>query len=102
ARAELEAPAVIPAPWAQTIALAMLDHGVMFAHREAVRHFTATYRFAVDGFGDAWVAVRDGDVHIEREGPDPADVTIHCSADQFVRLLAGRCKLDSGEGQRLV
>ena len=48
-----------------------------------------------DGVGPITVTAMDGAVTVERAQGGNADVTMHVTADQYMRLLAGRLPLRS-------
>jgi hypothetical protein len=101
-RAGREPGATIPTTWAQRLADSSVEFAPALAHREAVRDAAGRYLLDVgDGVGPITVSALDGEVTVERARKGNADVTIHVTADQYMRLLAGRLPLraaiDKGE-----
>ena len=48
-----------------------------------------SFRFEIDGEGTWHVAVHDGKIAVTEGGDEPADATIHTSADVFERIVSG-------------
>src|SRR2546423_4409695 len=101
-RAGREPGATIPTAWAQRLADSSVEFAPAFARHEAARDAAGRYLLDVgDGVGPITVSALDGEVTVERARMGNADVTIHVTADQYVRLLAGRLPLraamDKGE-----
>lgn len=95
AHAVRDAPATIPTPWAQLLATnsAQIVPGV--AHRKWVEAYPGTYLFRVgDGVGPVTVIARDGKLTAEEGETAAPDLTLHLAADQYVRLIAGRLRLE--------
>ena len=95
-RARREPGATIPIEWAQQLATLSTEFAPVLAHRDATREVVARYLLLVgDGVGAVTVMVDDGSVDVEHGQAGTPDVTLHLTADQYGRLLAGRCPLDS-------
>jgi SCP-2 sterol transfer family len=54
-----------------------------------------------DGVGPVTVSIA-GQVTVERLEADHPDAVLRVTADQYVRLLAGRCPLSGSAGQSIV
>jgi uncharacterized protein (TIGR03083 family) len=95
ARAGRESDATIPAPWAVQLVRGIDWFGPQIARKKAAAQSPGTYLFWVaDGIGPISVVARDGGVTFQLgRATSPADVTLHLTADQYVRLIAGRLKL---------
>jgi uncharacterized protein (TIGR03083 family) len=95
-RAGREPGATIPTAWAQRLAGSSVEFAPSFARREAARDAAGRYLLDVgDGVGPITVTAMDGAVTVERAQGGNADVTMHVTADQYMRLLAGRLPLRS-------
>ncbi len=86
--------ATVPTPWAQQLATRAVEFAPLIASREAAGGAPGRYVLQVgDGVGPVTVTAQGGEVTIERGALDRPDVTARLSADQYVRLLAGRLDL---------
>jgi uncharacterized protein (TIGR03083 family) len=94
ARAGRDPGAAIPAHWAIQLAGIIFGFAPMVANRDGAAEAPGTYLLQV---GDDVVAVtivaRDGQVRLEHGVQGTPDVTLRLSADQYVRLIAGRLDL---------
>lgn len=87
----------IPTPWAVFVAGGILPIASGLAHRSRMAGVSGTYLLQVgDGVGPVTVRIGDGNVTVEPGETGSADVTLSLTADQYIRFLAGRLKLDSG------
>lgn len=94
AHAVREAPATIPTPWAQLLATNGTRVAPLIAHQRWVRAYPGTYLLRVgDGVGPVTVTARDGQLIVEEGETGAADLTLGLTADQYMRLLAGRLQL---------
>jgi uncharacterized protein (TIGR03083 family) len=98
ARAVLEPGATIPTSWATQIAPGLIELGPVFAHRKGVDASSGTYLLDVgDGIGPVTVTAGEGKLDVQGGTTDSPDITLRLTADQFVRLIVGRLKLDSSK-----
>lgn len=96
-RATLNPDATIPTAWALTLARGIIDVASFVAHRKGIESSTGTYLLQVsDGIGPVTVTARDGQLTVEPGAVGTPDATLALTADQYVRLIVGRLKLDSG------
>ena len=94
-RAKREPGATIDTNWAQALSGFSVDFAPMLAHREAAQQAAGRYLLDVgDGVGPITVTAAEGEVTVERGRVGTPDVTVHLTADQYMRLLAGRLPLD--------
>lgn len=101
-RARREERARIPTPWAQALTKFMLDFGAILSHKDGARANPGAYLLQVgDGVGPITISVREGTVTVEEGETISPDVILYLSADQYVRLLAGRLDLASPEGREV-
>jgi uncharacterized protein (TIGR03083 family) len=102
ARAGREARPTIPTPWAVQLGREVSDYAPLIAHRDKVAGSPGTYLLQVgDGIGPMTVTAQDGGLEVERGAVGRPDVTLHLTADQCARLVAGRLDLASDEGREL-
>ncbi len=88
------ADATIPTEWAQQLA-AFATNFAPFVARHDV-DAAGRYLLRVgDGVGPVTVIAADGPVVLESDESGTPDVTLQLTADQYVRLLAGRLPLDA-------
>ena len=93
-RAGRDPGATIPLAWAQEVAGYSLELALAFAHQDAAAQAAGRYLLEVgDGVAPITVTVAEGAVTIEHGRAGAADVTLHVTADQYIRLLAGRLPL---------
>jgi len=93
-RAGLDPAATIPTPWAQTLALGAIELARLIVSRRGSRQGPGTYLLQVgDGVGPVTVVARNGDVSVDRGNISTPDVTLHLTADQYIRVLEGRLDL---------
>lgn len=86
--------ATIPMEWARQVATLMADFARGFAHDDGAADAAGRYLLQVgDGVGPVTVTIDGTGVTVERGREGEPDVTIHLTADQYVRLLAGRLPL---------
>jgi len=86
--------ATIPTPWAQALAPTMVNLAPFLARRDAAQAEPGTYLLDVgDGIGPVTIIAGENGVTAEQGKAGPADVTLRLSADQYVRLIAGRLPL---------
>jgi putative sterol carrier protein len=94
AHARREPGATIPTPWAVTLGQAMANWASMIANRESAVDASGAYLLQVaDGVGPVTITAQDGNVTAERGAAGAPDVTLHLTADQYVRLITGRLPL---------
>jgi hypothetical protein len=80
----------------------MVQTAPMIAHRKELAGRQGTYLLDVaDGVGPVTVTIRDADLTVEQGTTGTPDVTLHLTADQYVRLIVGRFGLDSEQGRRI-
>jgi len=102
ARAGREPDTKIPTPWAQQVAYSMVEMAPWFAHRTALAGAQGTYLLQVGvGVGPITVSIQGDDLTVTQGATGTPDVTLHLDADQYVRLIAGRLKLDSEQGKQV-
>ena len=95
--------AVIPTPWAQTLASGAAWFAPLIARRDGIASAPGRYLLRVgDGVGPVTVAAQNGHLAVEQAEAGAPDVTLALSADQYVRLIAGRLPLDRVLEQRAV
>ena len=104
ARAGREPEAAIPTSWAVALAELLVEFAPLIAHQDGALAAPGRYLFQVgDGVGAMTITVQEGHVTVEHGARGTPDVTLHLSADRYVRLLAGRLDLaralDRGEAQ---
>jgi hypothetical protein len=86
--------ATIPAPWALSLAGVLTPFVPMLAHAEALSTAPRRYLLAVgDGVGPITVTAGEDQIQAQSERGGTPDVTVHLTADQYVRLLTGRLPL---------
>lgn len=103
ARAGRDPGATIPTARAVQIAGILFDFAPMIANRDGAAAAPGTYLLRVgDDVGPVTIMARDGQVAVERGAQGTPDVTLHLSADQYVRLIAGRLDLASAIEQGTV
>ena len=91
ARARREPAATIPTEWAATIGAAIHYMAPIVASKEGAAEAAGRYLLHVgDGVGPVTITARDGNVTVEQGEADMPDVTLHLTADQYGRLVAGR------------
>lgn len=101
ARARRDSNPTVPTDWAVALSDGVIDFGAAFAHRRRIPEHPGVYLLQVgDGIGPVTVTARGDNLTVERGAGTP-DVTLHLTADQFVRLLVGRFKLDSPQGRSI-
>jgi len=86
--------ATIPTEWAQQLA----TFATSFVPIVARHDVDAAGRYLLrvgDGVGPVTLTADDGRVVLERDESGTPDVTLRLTADQYVRLLAGRLPLDA-------
>jgi len=89
-----DATATIPTPWAVRLAGGMTDFAPMVASKEGASAAAGRYLLQVgDGVGPVTVIARDGRVTLESDATGTPDVTLHLTADQYARIVAGRLDL---------
>jgi len=94
ARAGRQPEAIIPTEWALQLTMQAVEFAPFLSNRKGSAEAPGTYLLQVgDGVGPVTVTAKDGKVVMERGTAGKADVTIHLTADQYVRLLAGRLDL---------
>jgi putative sterol carrier protein len=101
-RARREPNATIPTPWAQALATLSIETAAWLARQNEAQSAQGTYLLEVgDGVGPVTVSASEGTVRTGGGRQGTPDVTLHLTADQYVRLLAGRLPLrpaiESGE-----
>jgi uncharacterized protein (TIGR03083 family) len=101
-RAGREPGSTIPTPWAVELAKGIDFSAPLIAHRGAVAGAPGRYMLQVgDGTGPITVVAAGGELTVEKGAQGTSDVTLYLTADQCVRLVAGRFKLadpvDRGE-----
>jgi uncharacterized protein (TIGR03083 family) len=97
-RARREPKPQVPDEWARVLAGPLTEFAPFFAHRSQVPRFPGTYLLDVSGgVGPVTVIARDGDLSVEHGSVGTADVTLHLTPDQYVRLLVGRLDLRGRE-----
>jgi putative sterol carrier protein len=84
------------------LAALLVEFAPLIAHRDGAIAAPSRYLFQVgDGVGAMTITVQEGQVRVERGALGTPDVTLHLSADRYVRLLVGRLHLaramDRGE-----
>lgn len=95
--------AVIPTPWARTLAGETAWFAQMIARRDGIAAATGRYLLRVgDGVGPVTVTAQNGHLAVEQSEADAPDVTLALSAEQYVRLIAGRLPLDRAVEQGAV
>jgi putative sterol carrier protein len=83
--------ASIPTAWAQTLATRAVEFAPAIMHQDAARQAPGRFLLQVsDDVGPITVTIEGGRGSIERGANGAPDVTIWLTADQYVRLLAGR------------
>ena len=86
--------ATIPIEWAQQLAAFATDFAPFVARHDV--DAAGRYLLRVgDGVGPVTLTADDGRVVLERDESGTPDVTLRLTADQYVRLLAGRLPLDA-------
>jgi uncharacterized protein (TIGR03086 family) len=102
ARAGRDPSSVILTPWALQLANGMVEAASMVARRDALSGAQGTYLLQVgDGVGPITVRARDAELSVEAGATGTPDVTLDLDADQYVRLIVGRFKLDSEQGREI-
>lgn len=93
-RAGREPDTTIPTAWAVDLAQAVDFSAPLIAHQEAVQAASGRYLLQVgDGAGPITVVAKGGELTVEKGAQGTPDVTLHLTADQCVRLVAGRFSL---------
>lgn len=86
-----EPDATIPTAWAQTLATRAVEFAPLIMHQDAARQTSGEFLLQVgDDVGPITVTIEAGLASIERGATGAPDVAIWLTADQYVRLLAGR------------
>ncbi len=86
--------ATIPTPWALQLASGMAAFAPMIAREDGVREALGRYLLRVgDGVGLVTITAENGRVGVEPGATGVPDATLHLTADQYVRLIAGRLDL---------
>jgi hypothetical protein len=94
ARAGQQPGATIPTEWTLQLTMRAVEFVPFLTNRKGSAEAPGTYLLQVgDGVGPITVTASDGKVSVERGVEGKADVTIHLTADQYMRLLAGRLDL---------
>lgn len=87
--------AVIPTAWAQTIATGTATFAPQVAHHDGIVAAPGRYLLQVgDGIGPVTITAEHGQLTVEHGANGTPDVTLHVTADQYVRLVAGRLPLE--------
>ncbi|GAC1333089.1 MAG: hypothetical protein NVSMB22_25290 [Chloroflexota bacterium] len=98
-RARRESNATIPTAWALHLATSMPEFVPFLVHRDAVPAAQGRYLLQVgDGVGPITISVEGDDITVDRENMGTPDVTLQLTADQYVRLMAGRLPLERAAG----
>lgn len=93
-RAGREPEATIATPWAVQLAKGLGFSAPLIAHHDAVEASSGRYLLQVgDGVGPLMIVALDGAVTLQHGNGGSPDVTVHLTADQCVRLIAGRFSL---------
>lgn len=104
-----EPDATIPTPWAQTLATGTARFAEMIASGDGMTSSPGRYLLQVgDGVGPVTMMAEHEHLRVEQGASGSAEVTAWLSADQYVRLVAGRLPLERalaqgqvrGEGDR--
>jgi hypothetical protein len=83
--------AAIPTPWALQVARGAQWFAPLVAHHIGAQKAPGRYRIDVgDGVGPVSVVVQGGNVSLVPGGDGNVDVSLALTADQYVRLIAGR------------
>ena len=99
-RAGRDPEATIPTPWALQVAAGISGFAPMIANQEGVAEAPGRYLLHVeDGVGPVTITARDGQVTVEAGALERPDVAFPVTADQYVRLIAGRLDLARLLGQ---
>jgi len=86
--------ATIRTAWAKILASRMAAFAPRVARSNAARQFPGRYLLDVgDGIGPIMIVAGPDGVHVEPGNTDNPDVTLHLTADQYVRLIDGRLPL---------
>lgn len=99
-----DAAAAIPTPWAEQLATALFEFAPLIANKEGVASAPGAYLLRVGDGVEPVLITADGDqIRLEHGVYTTPDVTLHLTADQYTRLLAGRLDLaaavDAGDVQ---
>ena len=87
--------ATIPTAWAQALAPGMVAFAPMIARTEGITRSPGRYLLMVgDGVGPITLTTDQGRVTVTPGATETPDVTLTLTADQYVRLIAGRLPLD--------
>jgi uncharacterized protein (TIGR03083 family) len=102
-RAGSDPAATIPTPWAVELAKGVTFSAPLVAHHGAVAAASGRYHIDVaDGAEPLTILTRDGALTAERGLHGTPDVVLYLTADQCVRLVAGRFSLvDAVESGRV-
>jgi uncharacterized protein (TIGR03083 family) len=93
-RAGREPHATIPTPWAVELAKGIDFSAPLIAHLGAVAGASGRYLLQVaDGADPITVVAEGGELTVKKGAHGTPDVTLYLTADQCVRLVAGRFKL---------
>jgi uncharacterized protein (TIGR03083 family) len=95
--------ATIPTAWARTVARDTATFAPQVARRDGLAAAPGRYVLQVgDGVGPLTLTVAGGQLAVAPGTHGTADVTLHLTADQYVRLVAGRLPLERALEQGLV
>ena len=84
----------IVTPWALELASGIHLSAPIVAHHREIAGASGRYLLRVsDGVGPIEIVAEGDSLTVERGEHGPADVTIYLTAEQCVRLIAGRCPL---------
>jgi uncharacterized protein (TIGR03086 family) len=87
--------ATIPTPWAQTLATGTAGFAQMIAHPDGVASSPGRYLLQVgDGVGPVTVTAENGRLSVAQGTQGTPDAALMLTADQYVRLVAGRLPLE--------
>jgi uncharacterized protein (TIGR03083 family) len=90
-RAGRDPQTTIPTPWAVELAKAIDFSAPLIAHHDAVEGASGRYLLQVgDGVGPITIVTEGDELTAEKGAHGTPDVTLHLTADQCVRLVAGR------------
>jgi uncharacterized protein (TIGR03083 family) len=90
-RAPRQPDATIPLPWARHVAVGMAELAPFFAHQQGIVEAPGCYLLQVgDGIGLVTIIAANGQFTVEEGTRGVPDVKLSLTADQYLRLLAGR------------
>ncbi|HEX8917600.1 MAG TPA: maleylpyruvate isomerase N-terminal domain-containing protein [Chloroflexota bacterium] len=90
----------IPTEWAVAVADPWVDTCSQLAHKDGIDACPGSYLLQVgDGIGPVTVVAQDGQLTTRRGESGTPQMTLHVTADQFLRLTAGRLDLNGEEGR---